>query len=381
MRVLALTDRLCHRGGADQHLQQMLRSAVAAGYRVVLGCGRLEAEAPTGVEVVLVRGLSSPVANAARLARLEEMLAAAEVVHVQNVMNPVALRLAVATGRAVVTIQDHRVLCPGPGRTLPNGARCTTAMSDGACRACLPDGAYRERMLGLTAARCDALRGARLVVLSHYMADELTAAGLPGALVLPPWVEPGPERFEAGQGFVLGGRLVAHKAPLDGWRAWREAGSPQPLSVAGTGPLECRLVGAERLGWLSADRLRRTLRSARALLFPARWQEPFGILGVEALAEGTPVVVAEAGGTADWSEAGCLRVAPGDVDAMADAIGRLATDPDLALRLGRGGQTAVAERFSRARLEPPLHALWHAVARGAPAGEDNLRRGAAAKTR
>ena len=309
----------------------------------------------------MVRGLAAALASTARLVRLDELLATAEVVHVQNVMNPVALARAVATGRALVTVQDHRMFCPGPGRTLPEGARCRLPMSDAMCHDCLPDNSYRRRSLELTAARREALRGARLVVLSQYMADELAGAGLPGAVVLPPWVEPGPERIDAGHGFVLGGRLVAHKAPLDAWRAWRQAESTQPLVVAGAGPLEALLEGADRLGWLTGTLLRATLRRARALLFAARWQEPFGILGLEALAEGTPVVVADVGGTTDWSEAGCLRVPGGDIGAMTDAIRRLDADPDLALRLGREGRAAVAERFSQSRLEPPLHALWHAV--------------------
>ena len=44
------------------------------------------------------------------------------------------------------------------------------------------------------------------------------------------------------------------------------------------------------------------------------------MLGVEALAEGTPVVVSDTGGTREWSDAGCVPVRGGDVSAMAGAI-------------------------------------------------------------
>ena len=362
MRMLFLTDRLSVRGGADQHLLQVMGAAREAGLQVTLGCGRVETSPPPGVKVVAVRGLGSAVAAPARLGRLGALLDSADVVHVQNVMNPVALERAGATGRAVVTVQDHRVFCPGPGRTLPDGSPCAVTMADEPCRACLPDDCYRRRQLELTTARREALRGARLVVLSAYMAGELAAAALPGAVVVPPWIEPGLPRSEAGQGFVLGGRLVAHKAPLDAWQAWREAGEPQTLIIAGEGPLAPRLVGARHLGWLAGDRLRATLRRARALLFPARWQEPFGILGVEALAEGAPVVVATSGGVSDWAAVGCLPVPAGDVAAMAGAVRRLAADPHLALRLGEEGRMWVGERFARSRLEPRLHAIWQAAA-------------------
>jgi len=98
------------------------------------------------------------------------------------------------------------------------------------------------------------------------------------------------------------------------------------------------------------------------LLFPARWQEPFGMLGPEALAQGTAVIVAEAGGTGDWSGSGCIRVRPGDVRSMAAAIERLADDPGCTLELGRDGQAAVGRLFSRDRIASALAELYRRVA-------------------
>ena len=367
MRLLVLTDRLSARGGADQHLAQVVQSAVAAGDEVTVAFGRDDGTTrpAAGTTGVRVRGLASLAAGRSRLGGLADLLDAAELVLVQNVMNPDALDAAAATGRAVVTVQDHRVLCPGPGKTVPDGSPCRQPMSDAACAACLPDVSYRRATLELTGRRLAAVRRcAAVVVLSSYMADELAAVGIDRADVLPPWIEAGPARDAPGTRFVLGGRLVAHKGVGDGWQAWQAAGRPLPLTVAGTGPLEAGLDGTDRRGWLDPGPLARLLREARALLFPARWQEPFGMLGVEALAQGTPVIVADSGGTRNWSDAGCLRVAPGDVPAMAGAVRRLADDPDLALELGRAGQRAVAARFRRERIEPRLRALHHRVARG-----------------
>jgi glycosyltransferase involved in cell wall biosynthesis len=302
------------------------------------------------------------VASSSRLAALAPLLGDARLVHVQNVMNPVAIRAAVATGRAVVTVQDHRVFCPGMGKTLPGGDACRRPMSSEACTECLPDRGYRARTLAVTRARLRALEGARIVVLSRYMAAELGRVGLRGAEVLPPWFEIGPARSVAGDGFLMGGRVVSHKGALDALHAWRRAGTVLPLRVAGEGPLASDLAGADRLGWLAADRLRGELRRARALLFPSRWQEPLGMLALEALAEGTPVIVTDVGGTSDWSDTGCVRVPSGDVEAMAEAVGRLADDPREAVRLGRQGRAMVAERYSRAAVEPRLHHLYAEVA-------------------
>lgn len=363
MRLLYLTDRLSDRGGADQHLAQVVSASVQAGHSVTIAFGRDEGgtAVPGSVEFRRVRGLAARVESTGRLGDLGRLLGEAEVVHIQNIMNPVALSMAVETGRAVVTVQDHRVFCPGQGKTLPDGSACVEAMSDAVCGGCLPDELYRRSTLGLTRQRLEALRGAEVVVLSGYMAEQLAAVGVAGAKVVPPWIEIGPERSSPGMSFVLGGRLVKHKGIMDGWRAWHEADCPLPLVVAGSGPLEGDLIGAQHRGWLDPEDLRAELQRARALVFPTRWQEPFGILGLEALAQGTPVVVAESGGTSEWSLSGCIRVPAGDVPAMSAAVRRLAADPRYALELGRRGQRAVGDAFARERVAPKLAEIYARV--------------------
>lgn len=364
MRLIYLTDRLSDRGGADNHLAQIIDRSVATGHGVTVAFGRDEGGMSLGEEIRRHRfkGLSSRVETSSGIAGLERVLDDADVIHVQNVMNPVVLAMAVDRGRTVVTVQDHRLFCPGRGKTLDDGRPCTTPMAEEVCSSCLPDRAYRRSVMDLTDRRLAALSGAEVVVLSRYMASELAAVGVPEAWVIPPWVEPGPPRAEAGSGFVLGGRLVSHKGAIDGWRAWSEAGRPMPLTVAGSGPVADDLHGTDRVGWLGPDALRKLLRQCRALIFPARWQEPFGILGLEALAQGTPVIVAEAGGTGDWSSRGCLRVPQGDTSAMADAIRRLAGEPGTAMDLGRAGQASVRDRFSAELIGPRLGELYQKVA-------------------
>ena len=75
------------------------------------------------------------------------------------------------------------------------------------------------------------------------------------------------------------------------------------------------------LGWVDAGpAVGGSTGARRALFLPSRWQEPFGIAGLEALALGVPVVAWESGGVTEWHPGPGL-VPWGDVEALARALG------------------------------------------------------------
>jgi len=343
MRVLYLTDRLSHRGGAPRHLLDVI-DGIAKSHTVTVAAAAMDKDVrlPSGTEFVKVPGLRSGVEQSRGLAKLAPLLSETDFVHAQNVLNPTALELA-KSRPLIVTVQDHRMFCPGPGRTLPDGRACTTRMSPKVCEACLTDESHRTRMLTITEHRQRALHGVPLLVLSTYMARELEQAGLPDAIILPPPVRVGPTKLTAGQGFLIAGRLVHHKGADLAHQAWKESKTQHPLHVAGLGSASSEMDGAVQLGWLDRNELRIQLGEARALLFPARWQEPFGIIGAEALAMGTPVIAMETGGMVDWCGPGTITVATGDVPGMARAINALDIEPENALRIGHEGQERIAQ--------------------------------------
>ena len=78
-------------------------------------------------------------------------------------------------------------------------------------------------------------------------------------------------------------------------------------------------AGIELVGWVGRDVLSDLYRRARALVFPPRWQEPFGIVGLEALSFGVPVVAWESGGVGEWHPGPGL-VRWGDLPALAGAL-------------------------------------------------------------
>jgi glycosyltransferase involved in cell wall biosynthesis len=90
------------------------------------------------------------------------------------------------------------------------------------------------------------------------------------------------------------------------------------------------------------------LRSLSVFSVPALYGEAFGLYVIEALAAGVPVVQPRTGSFPELIEAtgGGLLCAPGDPNALADAIEELLLNPDRARALGAAGRRAVAAQFS-----------------------------------
>jgi glycosyltransferase involved in cell wall biosynthesis len=323
VRLLHVVDRLSDRGGAFQHLLGVLES-LAPQHDLLLAAGRdeggLRPPCPTRVVPGLDERTSRPVA-------LDDVVRAfrPDVIHVHNLMNPAVLEWAGARTDTVVTVQDHRYFCPTRGKWTLEGNVCRVPMDRSECASCFEDAEYFDGVYALTERRRQALRGRPLVVLSSYMKDALSQAGLPAETihVVPPFVH-GLDRAAEADGppcVLFVGRLVEAKGVRDAFEAWRRADVGLPLVVAGTGPLRESLLraGIEALGWVDRTRLARLYRRARALLMPSRWQEPFGIVGIEALAFGVPVVAWDSGGVREWHPGPGL-VAWGDVDGLARAL-------------------------------------------------------------
>jgi glycogen(starch) synthase len=107
--------------------------------------------------------------------------------------------------------------------------------------------------------------------------------------------------------------------------------------------------------------------AADAVLFPVQWEEPWGLVPLEAMAVGRPVVATGTGGSGEYLVDGenCLVYRPADDPvALAAAIRRLADDAVLRERVREGG-FATAERFTESAFN---EAVALAIERAAGAG-------------
>ena len=103
------------------------------------------------------------------------------------------------------------------------------------------------------------------------------------------------------------------------------------------------------IGW--QDDVRDVLQTLDIFVCPSRI-EPFGLVMVEAMAAGVPVVATRSEGAVEIIEDGVTgRLVPiGDTIALAEAIRTLLADPALGRRLAQNALTSVLDRFSIERM-------------------------------
>jgi len=292
-----------------------------------------------GAAIGLLRGglESQEVARAVRLT-------GARVVHAHNVHPTLgwrALAAARAAGaRVVLHLHQYRLVC-AIGVCFTHGAECTRCHGRNTlpgvrlnCRSSLPEAVAYSASLALWQLRL--VEQADVVVVPSVFARErLRALGAPldweRVHVLAP-----PVRTLVGASGVVSGSyalVVSRLAPEKGVDvaidACRVAGVP--LVVAGDGPELQALQGqagdgeVRFVGHVDDGKLAELRASAAIALAPSRSAETFGLAAAEAMAMGLPVAGSRVGALPELLDEEGL-VPPGDVDALARAIARLAGD-------------------------------------------------------
>ncbi len=160
------------------------------------------------------------------------------------------------------------------------------------------------------------------------------------------------------------GRMAHGKNPLDAIKIAKTVGMPLVLAGRPQNGEEERyfanevkpLIDGEQIRWIGpVNHLQKNdlLKRASALLFPIQWDEPFGLVMIEAMACGCPVVAHRRGSVAEVVDDGITGFHVGVIDAMAELVPR-------ALGLDREKVRAHAEqRFGFATMVDQYVALYH----------------------
>jgi glycosyltransferase involved in cell wall biosynthesis len=207
-----------------------------------------------------------------------------------------------------------------------------------------------------------AYRVARALVVQTAREGRLAAEFAPSAKlrVIPPgidlaaWGRPDEDRTDGldlpSDYFLFVGRVAPNKGllPLIDALAALDAATVRPLVLMGRDWGERRAVEdrarsrgiGDRVRFLGhvadAAQYRGVIRRARALVLPSEW-EAFGLVLLEAMAAGTPVVATAVGGVPDVLDEGRAgRLVPyGDPAGLANALRSVVHEPDVSRELGR----------------------------------------------
>ena len=250
--------------------------------------------------------------------------------------------LGAVRDRTVLHAHDYFLACPNGGFTnYPRGLVCErTPMS----RACLltqcdkrggAQKAWRVARHALLTRMLDVC--AMDVLLIHpAMRASFERSGFASARLhtvrnpVTPFCPPGSLDPASREAIVFVGRLENEKGYMDAANAAKAAGVP--IEFVGEGPGRAWLAQEHPdvpvHGWLDRSGMAPVLTRARAVVMPSRWPEPFGLVAVEALTSGLPVILPDKAALAsEVAEFGAgLVYETASTDALADAFSRVQCD-------------------------------------------------------
>ncbi|MGD1059314.1 MAG: glycosyltransferase [Solirubrobacteraceae bacterium] len=367
--VLLGVPRWTRDGGISAHVQSSARILAEHGLDVRVLTARIESsEEIPGVTVYRRPDLFH--SDVSMRERLGDVLSFdPDVIHLHQVDLPDVVNALRASAPVVISAHVYSA-CPSGLYYFRPGQECTRAhgpacMFNMVLRGC----AHTRNLKSLptryvnAARRAEAFEGADLVVSYSTAVDRhLAANGLRRRRILP---FPATITAKPGDGHatrrrvVFAGRVVSQKGVAVLIRAACDVDGE--FVICGDGrQLEAmrrlaRRIGVERRvsfkGWLDADELALELANASVVVIPSLWPEPFGLVGIEALAAGRPVIASATGGVEDWLDDGVsgLCVKPGDAADLARALNELLADPQRQMTMGLAGREAVSSRFSAER--------------------------------
>jgi glycosyltransferase involved in cell wall biosynthesis len=298
-------------------------------------------------------------------------------VHVHNtfpLISPAVYRAATRRAIPVVqTVQNYRMVCAAAS-LLRDGALCSECIGPRLPLAAVRHACYHDSRVesGVVAAMQVTHRRAGtwgndvslfLPVSDHVLRRLVDAGAFDASRAMVRrnhiYDDPGARSVGSDRGYVaFAGRLSVEK----GAAVLVKAASLVPdvaVRIVGDGPQRAELermveaLGATNvafLGHLPRAEVMEVVRGARCLAFTSIWEEPMGIVLIEAAALGVPVIGTSIGGAPECIGPGSgALVAPGDVNALAEQLRAAASDPYGWWERGQAARRHFEQEFSAER--------------------------------
>jgi len=192
-----------------------------------------------------------------------------------------------------------------------------------------------------------------------------------------PSEQPEPLPFSAPR-LLCVGRLVKDKGFDTALTAFALVAKRFPdarMVIAGDGPASSGLMQlasrlgltdtVEFIGWVDPQKIPELINTVTAVIVPSRWDEPFGLVALQAAHMARPVVATRVGGLPEvviHGETGLL-VDREDVDALAEAIAFLLANPGIATRIGSSAKIRAEDLFNWDRFVNTYDSLYRQLIR------------------
>lgn len=277
--------------------------------------------------------------------------------------------------RTIRMVHDHDLCCPRRHKYYALNGRICHSPAGWKCWLDLAflargEGKIPVKLVDLTAKIREMRHNFKfdaLLVGSKFMRNELLMNGFPDEKVkiLHPVVrmeESEPTPVPDNKHILYVGQLIRGKGVdllLHALKALnKNADCEYNATIIGTGNAEEKLKTlAEELnltdrvyfkGWVQNEELSSYYQSANVLVVPSRWPEPFGMIGLEAMRYGRPVVAFGVGGIPDWLDHGVtgLLAPEQDINALSWAIASIINNNELANKYGMNGYKALHKKFT-----------------------------------
>jgi glycosyltransferase involved in cell wall biosynthesis len=373
-----LTDHRPHGDGLAAW--ELLRRLAARGHRFDVAVEHADVRTPvSGITLhpLCPRARFSVLRPPEQVARVAGLLRALErrgasfdLVHQ---MNPVHAGLSAAAGRGhALVLGPYVAAWPAPSASPSHrGLRGAVHALAGTLMAGLE--AVQQRGAARLVLSTEAAR-AQLVPGVRAERCRVVPYGVDTALFHPPPAPP------PGAGIAAVGHLEERKGARVLLEAFRELVTRLPgvhLTFAGEGALRAELESRARdwglggsvrfAGALDRPAVARLLREHRVLCVPSLG-EPFGLVALEGMASGLPVVATRAGGLQFLVEDGVTGalVPPGDAPALAGALARVLQDAPLAASMGRASRAQAVSRFDWERVAEAWEEVYREAAASGP---------------
>jgi glycosyltransferase involved in cell wall biosynthesis len=400
MKILHLHWRNDSYGGGERYLHGICRIQKEMGFTVVTVSDRRFGAAPafdSGKDRQYFIEPSMGIRSGRReIGHVLEIVGteSPDLVHLHHtgcLISPMILQEIIVRFPTVKTVHDASLLCPHTGKDLLkvcNGKICEFPSGIG----CIARGCHPMSPKGLadwmrnTWEKRASRRIDRFIVSSRFMKCEYIRNHFPEEKIeiLPLYVErqdPGPP-VPCGTGshektLLFVGRLDGTKGVFHFIEALRLLRSEQwEAGIVGEGPAreeigkrirDTGLGGRIALhGKVPAERMSEFYRMAYLVSMPSLIPESFGLVGIEAMSFGKPVIAYDSGGIRDWlvdGENGFL-VERGNIGALSQRISFLLNNDRVAATMGRKGEERVDVLYSKEAHVERLQGIYLAAIHG-----------------